>query len=580
MNLAATMTLNAAGFLSPLGAVRGMLGGVIGQLAAVTGVTLGVAGAVNVMRKAINEAADMEQLEVSFTVLIGSATRAKAVIADLVTFAAKTPFELKDIGPAAKQLLAFGVGTRDLIPNITRLGDVASALKIPLNELVEVYGRNLVQGRLFSRDIYQFQGRGIPIIAELAKQFGVAEGEVMGLAEAGKISSRNMEEAFVTMTSQGGRFFGMMDKQSQTFAGKLSTVRDGIAAVYRSFGAPVIDALKPMLDKSTTFLAGMEEKARSVGVFVSMVLTSIGDGTWREVLADSFLIAVGKGGNALLGVMTGAGPVLNTVLDTVFSSSFFAGLASAFAGVAAGFGVELINATGGKFLMSLRTGIADALDIPNNMRGKRSAQEARAAVADEEKRTGSKLSESRIDEIFRRSQSRNNYVTPEQRLEENMKDWNAGVKTILGSAKETTEKGAKELGAALAAAGAQLKGIKFEYKASDFFDQLMGGARARIAERMTEAMGKANRGRNLPDDSANEFATKPTAGLSGSGVGKSREIEADRLAKIGGFIGGSGGPSLDYARRTATATEKVATGIRELINKLPIDTRPTVAAFA
>jgi phage tail tape-measure protein len=160
------------------------------------------------------------------TLLHGDAGMAQALEMQLVSLAKRTPFTLTEVQDATKQLIAYGFAAGDVVSNITMLGDVASGLKIPFGDIAYLYGTLKTQGRAFTKDINQFTGRGIPIIKELAKQFKVADSEVMKLVEEGKVGFKEVEKAFKSMTKEGGMFFGMMEKQSQTVGGQLSMIED------------------------------------------------------------------------------------------------------------------------------------------------------------------------------------------------------------------------------------------------------------------------------------------------------------------------------------------------------------------
>ena len=160
--------------------------------------------------------------------MLGDADKAGALLKDLSKFAAETPFEFPEIANAGKSLLAFGFTADTIKDNLRRLGDVASSLNIPLGDLTEIYGKARTQGRLFSEDINQLTGRGIPIIAELAKQFNVAESEVKNMVEKGKVGFPELQKAMEAMTNEGGKFAGGMANQSQTLNGLLSTAKDNL----------------------------------------------------------------------------------------------------------------------------------------------------------------------------------------------------------------------------------------------------------------------------------------------------------------------------------------------------------------
>ena len=167
-----------------------------------------------------------EQSEIAFATMLGSAERGQQAIASLTNFAATTPFELPGVLDSGRQLLAFGFELEELETQLGRVGNVAAGVNQPFNELANIYGKARVQGRLFAEDINQLTERGIPIIQELAKQFGVSESEVRKLVETGQVGFQNLEQAFISLTSEGGKFFNLMEAQSQSVGGQLTNLSD------------------------------------------------------------------------------------------------------------------------------------------------------------------------------------------------------------------------------------------------------------------------------------------------------------------------------------------------------------------
>ncbi len=199
----------------------------LGGLGGALGIGLGAAGIVSFGREVVKSLVNYEYFSASLrTLMQGDAGAAKALETQLVALAKTTPFSLLEIQDATKQLLAYGFSANKVTTNIKMLGDVAAALKIPFGDIAYLYGTLKTQGRAFSKDINQFTGRGIPIVAELAKQFGVAESEVMKLVETGKVGFAEIEKAFQSMTAEGGMFFNMMEEQTKTVGGKISALGD------------------------------------------------------------------------------------------------------------------------------------------------------------------------------------------------------------------------------------------------------------------------------------------------------------------------------------------------------------------
>lgn len=197
---------------------------------------LGAFSAQQFASKVMNVRGQFQQLEVAFETMLGSAEKANSLMGQLVKTAAVTPFDLQGVANGAKQLLAYGIQADDVNETLVRLGDIAAGLSMPLNDLVYLYGTTMVQGRMFTMDLRQFQGRGIPIADELAKQFGVAKEKVGELVTAGKVGSEEMKKAIISMTSEGGKFAGLMEKQSHTITGQISNIEDAVDNMFNEIG--------------------------------------------------------------------------------------------------------------------------------------------------------------------------------------------------------------------------------------------------------------------------------------------------------------------------------------------------------
>ena len=232
--------------------VQGVASGFQGQLAGL----LGAGAGAGFLGWGVKLAADAETAQVAFSTMLGSATDAKRVLGELRQFAESTPFEFPELRDAARSLLAFGIDSRELVGTLRMIGDVSSGVGQPIKEIAELYGKARVQGRLFAEDINQFQGRGINVAAQFAQQLGVSESAVRKLVESGQVSFANLQQAFEAMTSSGGRFAGMMSAQSQTLAGRFSTLKDNVASLAMSFGEALLPAASNLVDMLSPLVQG------------------------------------------------------------------------------------------------------------------------------------------------------------------------------------------------------------------------------------------------------------------------------------------------------------------------------------
>ncbi len=192
------------------------------------GAALGTAAAFGV-----KSAADFQQTRIGLENMLGSADKARDLLADISKFAADTPFEFPELAQATRQLVAFGFTGKEAFSTMKQLGDVSAAVGAPMNDLAYLMGTLKTQGRAFTIDIRQFAQRGIPIYEYLAKVLGKSEKEITGMIEKGKIGFPEVQKAFTAMTGEGGKFHNTMSMQSKSLSGLFSTLKDNIGATTR-----------------------------------------------------------------------------------------------------------------------------------------------------------------------------------------------------------------------------------------------------------------------------------------------------------------------------------------------------------
>ncbi|WP_440427465.1 tape measure protein [Prevotella merdae] len=247
-----------------------------------------------IVSEVANVRGQFQQLEVAFNTMLGSADKADALMAQLVRTAAITPFDLEGVAQGAKQLLAYGMEAENVNETLIRLGDIAAGLSMPLNDLVYLYGTTMAQGRLYTQDLNQFTGRGIPMIQELAKVFGVAESQVKDLVEAGKVGFPEVQKVIENLTGEGSKFGGLMEEQSKTITGQISNIEDAIASMFNDVGKQSEGVINTTLSGVTYMVEHYEQFGR---VLMGLVATY---GTYRTacmtVAAVHSLITIGIGG--------------------------------------------------------------------------------------------------------------------------------------------------------------------------------------------------------------------------------------------------------------------------------------------
>ncbi|REC56965.1 hypothetical protein DRF62_02065 [Chryseobacterium piscium] len=177
-------------------------------------------------KELINVRGEFQKTEIAFSTMLGSADKAKVLMGQMVDLAAKTPFSLKDVSVGAKQLLAFQVPAKDLLDTLTRIGNISAGVSVPIDRIILAYGQVKAAGRLMGTEMRQFTEAGIPMYAELAKVLKTDETAIKGMIEAGKVGFKDVEQVIKNLTSEGGMFFELMEKQSTSMSGRVSNLGD------------------------------------------------------------------------------------------------------------------------------------------------------------------------------------------------------------------------------------------------------------------------------------------------------------------------------------------------------------------
>lgn len=224
-----------------------------------------------------------QQLEIAFETMLGSGSKAQELMGQMIDTAAKTPFDLMGVAEGAKQLMAYGVSADKVNDTLVRLGNIASGLSIPLNDIVYLYGTTMVQGRLYAQDVRQFTGRGIPLVKELAEKYGVTADKINEMVSAGKIGFPEVEEVLNKMTNAGGQFYNLMEKQSASLTGQIANLEDAWDTVLNDFGKAGEDIFSAGISGATFFVEHMDDVLRilksitiAYGSYkAAMILTSV-----------------------------------------------------------------------------------------------------------------------------------------------------------------------------------------------------------------------------------------------------------------------------------------------------------------
>ncbi len=260
----------------------------------------------------IGSNAEMEQYTTSLEVMLGSTEKASAMIEKMREFAAKTPLTLDNVISGGTMLMSYGVDEDDLLDTMTKLGDLAGGNAEKMNRVTLAYGQMLAKGKVTGEELMQMTEAGVPLQTALAESIGVTGEEFSKMVSKGEVGIDALNKAITELTTGDGKFAGMMEKQSQTMQGMLSTMQDNISEFFRKMGEGAFGEVKSALQDVSDQLAEWEqdgtldEWAQDLGVLLKNLVAfmkqaiSVGFQFKEVILAGAvalgtFKVAVGIG---------------------------------------------------------------------------------------------------------------------------------------------------------------------------------------------------------------------------------------------------------------------------------------------
>ncbi|MBS5973240.1 MAG: tape measure protein [Varibaculum cambriense] len=206
-------------------ASEAIIAGVKGIGHAIASIGRGMVGA---LKEGVEYNARMEQYSTSFTTMLGDQAKAQKLVNDLKAQAAKTPFGMEDLAGNMQTLLSFGMSLEDAKKHLNEIGDISQGDAVKMESLTLAFAQMSSTGKLTGQDLLQMINAGFNPLEEISRKTGKSIGELKEDMAKGAISADMVADAFASATAEGGRFYGAMDAQSQTFSGQLATMQDGV----------------------------------------------------------------------------------------------------------------------------------------------------------------------------------------------------------------------------------------------------------------------------------------------------------------------------------------------------------------
>lgn len=236
----------------------------------------------------------LEQYTTSFEVMTGSAQKAAEVTERLATIAAKTPFELNDVANATQLLMNYGFAADDAVESMMMLGDISQGQADKMNRIATAYGQMSSAGKVLLQDVKQMIEAGFNPLQEISETTGESMDSLYDRISKGTLSVDEITASMQRATSEGGRYFNSMTKQSETLSGRLSTLKDtAMEAFGDAFGGVLQKAADVWIPKLTDAVEDAGESISKFTQFCSNNFESIGSAIGAVAIALGSL-AVGS----------------------------------------------------------------------------------------------------------------------------------------------------------------------------------------------------------------------------------------------------------------------------------------------
>ncbi len=213
---------------------------------------------------------EVENLSISFETLLGSKDQANAFFSELRQYAVETPLMLNDLASGAQTMLGFNIEAEKVIPTLKEIGDISMGDRDRFNSLVLAFSQMSATGKLMGQDLLQMINAGFNPLATMSEKTGKSIGQLKDEMSAGAISADMVAQAFADATAEGGKFHGMLDKQSKGLKGQISNLEGAIDDMFNALGEKSEGLLTGSIEVASTLVKNYEAVGKALMSLVAV----------------------------------------------------------------------------------------------------------------------------------------------------------------------------------------------------------------------------------------------------------------------------------------------------------------------
>lgn len=240
------------------------------KVAKTIGGIFAVKGIADFAKSIVSVRSEVQSLQISFETLLGSKDKATALFGEIRKFAANTPMMLKELASGAQTMLAFNISAEKVMPMLHAIGDISMGDAQKFGSLTLAFSQMSATGKLMGQDLLQMINAGFNPLAEISAKTGKTIGELKEEMEKGKISVDMVTDAFLSATAEGGKFHGMLEKQSHGIAGAMSNLQGAVDDMFNDIGEASEGIIAGAISGATYIVKHYQEVGEALAVAAAM----------------------------------------------------------------------------------------------------------------------------------------------------------------------------------------------------------------------------------------------------------------------------------------------------------------------
>lgn len=211
---------------------------------------------------------EIESLQTSFEILAGK-SKGNALFGDIKDWVISTPMLMQDAAKGAQTLLSFNIEAERVMPILKQIGDISMGDATKFNSLILAFSQMSSTGKLMGQDLLQMINAGFNPLSVISEKTGKSIGQLKKDMEGGLITSQMVADAFAAAASEGGKFYGMLDKQSKGINGSMSNLEGAITDVFNDIGTANQEFITDTIQGATTAVQHYKEIGEALAVIVA-----------------------------------------------------------------------------------------------------------------------------------------------------------------------------------------------------------------------------------------------------------------------------------------------------------------------